>query len=57
MPDLTLLHVELDADLLGELHEFAAREHFGSRAAAVRWLLRMALKRRLTPFTVAQEAK
>ena len=57
MPEPSLLHIEIDAALLGELHEFAEREHFGSRAAAVRWLLRMALKRRLTPFTVAQETE
>ena len=44
-----LVHLRLEEDLLQRLEDFRFRHRFPTRTAAIEWLLRAALQKKLAP--------
>jgi len=49
LDDAKLLHLFFDAGLLRSVDKFRYKNHFPTRSEAVRWLVREALREKLTP--------
>lgn len=47
--DKPLLHMVIEPELIARLDDFRFTHRFASRAAAIKWLLRYALKQSPTP--------
>jgi hypothetical protein len=47
--DKQMVHLRLEETLIRQLEDFRFRHRFPTRTAAVKWLLRAALQRKLAP--------